>query len=41
MGPEGGNGGGIVVAQGTQEDIARSEASHRGRFLRRCWRGGR
>jgi excinuclease ABC subunit A len=34
MGPEGGDGGGDLVAQGTPEDIARSEASHTGRFLR-------
>jgi excinuclease ABC subunit A len=34
MGPEGGDGGGEVVATGTPEDIARSEASHTGRFLR-------
>jgi excinuclease ABC subunit A len=34
MGPEGGDGGGDLVAQGTPEDIARTEASHTGRFLR-------
>src|SRR5687767_231024 len=34
MGPEGGDGGGSIVAQGTPEDIARAEASHTGRFLR-------
>jgi excinuclease ABC subunit A len=34
MGPEGGDGGGEVVAQGTPEDIAKAEASHTGRFLR-------
>ncbi|GJD68942.1 UvrABC system protein A [Methylobacterium gnaphalii] len=34
MGPEGGDGGGLVVAQGSPEDIARSKASHTGRFLR-------
>jgi excinuclease ABC subunit A len=34
MGPEGGDGGGAVVAEGTPEDIARSDASHTGRFLR-------
>jgi excinuclease ABC subunit A len=33
MGPEGGSGGGTVVAEGTPEDIAESEASHTGRFL--------
>ena len=34
MGPEGGDGGGVVVAQGTPEQIAASKASHTGRFLR-------
>jgi len=34
LGPEGGNAGGHLVAEGTPEDIARVEASHTGRFLR-------
>ncbi|MBW0104735.1 excinuclease ABC subunit UvrA [Pseudonocardia sp. KRD-291] len=34
MGPEGGEGGGTVVAQGTPEQVAADEASHTGRFLR-------
>ena len=34
MGPEGGDGGGEIVAQGTPEDIAKSKASHTGRFLK-------
>jgi excinuclease ABC subunit A len=34
MGPEGGDGGGRIVAQGTPEDIARSKESHTGRFLK-------
>ena len=34
LGPEGGNGGGEIVATGTPEEIARVEASHTGRFLR-------
>ncbi|GEO98073.1 excinuclease ABC subunit UvrA [Methylobacterium haplocladii] len=34
MGPEGGDGGGVVVAEGTPEQIAKSIASHTGRFLR-------
>ena len=34
MGPEGGDGGGRVVAEGTPEEIAASPASHTGRFLR-------
>ena len=34
MGPDGGSGGGRVVAMGRPEDIVRVEASHTGRFLR-------
>ncbi len=34
MGPEGGDGGGMVVAEGTPEDVAKSGASHTGRFLK-------
>jgi len=34
LGPEGGDGGGEIVATGTPEDIARAESSHTGRFLR-------
>lgn len=33
MGPEGGSGGGVVVAEGTPEHVAAVEASHTGRFL--------
>jgi len=35
LGPEGGPGGGLVVAQGTPEDVAKVAASHTGRFLRK------
>jgi hypothetical protein len=35
MGPEGGDGGGRIVAVGTPEDVAQSEASHTGRYLKR------
>jgi excinuclease ABC subunit A len=35
MGPEGGDGGGMVVAVGTPEAVAASEASHTGRYLKR------
>ncbi|PWF21821.1 excinuclease ABC subunit UvrA [Corticimicrobacter populi] len=35
MGPEGGGGGGRVVAQGTPEDIARHPDSHTGAYLAR------
>ncbi len=34
LGPEGGEGGGLVVAEGTPEAIAANAASHTGRFLR-------
>jgi len=33
LGPEGGSGGGEIIATGTPEDIATVEASHTGRFL--------
>ncbi|MNV36831.1 UvrABC system protein A [compost metagenome] len=33
MGPEGGDGGGYVVAQGTPEDVANTQASHTGQYL--------
>ncbi|MDI2113393.1 excinuclease ABC subunit UvrA [Commensalibacter nepenthis] len=34
LGPEGGNGGGQIVAIGTPEDIAKVKASYTGRFLK-------
>ncbi len=34
MGPEGGSGGGLVVAQGTPEQVADVPESHTGKFLR-------
>jgi excinuclease ABC subunit A len=34
LGPEGGSGGGSIVAQGTPEHVATVDASHTGRFLR-------
>ncbi len=34
LGPEGGDGGGEIVATGTPEKIARSKISHTGRFLK-------
>ncbi len=34
MGPEGGSGGGRVVAEGTPEDVAKVEGSHTGQFLK-------
>ncbi|WP_204285653.1 excinuclease ABC subunit UvrA [Microbispora amethystogenes] len=35
MGPEGGSGGGTVVATGTPEEVAKAEESHTGAFLRK------
>ncbi len=34
LGPEGGDGGGQLVAQGTPEDIVREKRSYTGQFLR-------
>src|SRR5439155_23655859 len=34
LGPEGGEGGGRIVAEGTPETVARCPASHTGRYLR-------
>jgi excinuclease ABC subunit A len=46
LGPEGGDGGGRIVARGTPEDIAKNPASHTGRYLKavldgRAQRAGR
>jgi excinuclease ABC subunit A len=35
MGPEGGAGGGMVVALGTPEQVAKNPASYTGHFLKR------
>jgi excinuclease ABC subunit A len=40
LGPEGGDGGGSIVAEGTPEDVARVKASHTGRFLLDVLRDG-
>lgn len=34
LGPEGGSGGGQIIAAGTPEDVAEMEVSHTGRFLK-------
>ncbi len=34
LGPEGGDEGGYIIAQGTPEDVAKVEKSHTGRFLK-------
>ena len=35
MGPEGGDGGGMVVAQGTPEEVALVEASYTGQYIKK------
>jgi excinuclease ABC subunit A len=40
MGPEGGDGGGTLVAAGTPEQVAEREGSHTGRYLARVLRRG-
>ena len=35
LGPEGGDAGGYVIAQGTPEQVARTEGSYTGEFLKR------
>ena len=35
LGPEGGDGGGQIIAEGRPEDIARNAASHTGQYLRK------
>ena len=39
IGPEGGDGGGEIVAVGTPEQVAESAASHTGRYLRQMLKG--
>ncbi|WP_312104182.1 hypothetical protein, partial [Acinetobacter venetianus] len=34
LGPEGGSGGGQIIAEGTPEQIAKVEISHTGKFLK-------
>jgi excinuclease ABC subunit A len=41
LGPEGGEEGGRVVAEGTPEDVAKSAASHTARFLKKALAAGR
>ena len=36
IGPEGGTGGGEIVAKGTPEEVANNPASHTGKYLRRA-----
>jgi excinuclease ABC subunit A len=39
LGPEGGAGGGQIIATGTPEDVAANPASHAGRYLAPTFRG--
>ncbi len=41
IGPEGGDGGGEIVATGTPEDVAAEERSHTGRYLKQMLEGAR
>ena len=34
LGPEGGNGGGSIIAQGTPEQVAKVKGSYTGQFLK-------
>lgn len=34
LGPEGGDGGGRIVAEGTPEEVAKAEGSYTGKYLR-------
>ncbi|MGB0689909.1 MAG: excinuclease ABC subunit A, partial [Candidatus Puniceispirillum sp.] len=37
LGPEGGDGGGLIVAEGTPEDVAKVTRSHTGHYLSRIF----
>lgn len=41
LGPEGGAGGGQIIAEGTPEDVSMIEASHTGRFLKPLLENGK
>ncbi|HOX95324.1 MAG TPA: excinuclease ABC subunit UvrA, partial [Syntrophales bacterium] len=41
LGPEGGPGGGEIIAEGTPEEVARSEQSMTGQFLRKIVGGAK
>jgi excinuclease ABC subunit A len=36
LGPEGGDGGGLVVAAGTPEEVAACQGSYTSQYLKRC-----
>jgi excinuclease ABC subunit A len=39
LGPEGGSGGGKIIAEGTPEQIAKKRGSHTGKFLKKLLTG--
>ena len=39
LGPEGGDGGGQVIASGTPEEVMRVHGSHTGKWLKKSMRG--
>jgi excinuclease ABC subunit A len=39
LGPEGGDAGGRIIAQGTPEDVAKVAASHTGKYLKKVLQG--
>jgi excinuclease ABC subunit A len=41
LGPEGGNGGGKVIATGTPEEVAKAKGSYTGKFLAPLLAGGK
>ena len=41
LGPEGGEDGGRLVAEGTPEDVAEAASSYAGQYLKRALRDGR
>ena len=38
VGPEGGNNGGLIVAQGTPEEIIKTKKSYTGKFLKEIYK---
>ena len=41
LGPEGGDGGGYVVAEGDPEEVAKNPASHTGQYLKSAIEAGK
>lgn len=38
MGPEGGSGGGEIIAEGTPEQVSKNSKSHTGKYLKKVLR---